>query len=215
MISYIFLDLDDTVLDYAKAEAYALSRLNDALRISDTAENHRIFAEISENIWRVYARGGARSEDLVKQLYQRYFEAVGCRQTDYEAADRMNRAFLSAAGFLLPGAVEFVKQCRSYAKIIAVSNGNEKVQASRLACSELAPYIDALYTSDRVGCAKADPRFFDYVFAQEGIRDRKSVIMFGDSEENDIRAAQNAGIRAIRYRSTEDYNAFLNELKQY
>ena len=52
MIGFVFLDLDDTILDFHKAEALALSQMLRELNIVPTPERLALYSEINAAQWR-------------------------------------------------------------------------------------------------------------------------------------------------------------------
>lgn len=212
MVDYVFLDLDGTILDYPKAEQYAFRNMSKKLGLPCTREHEACFSDICSKVWSEYADGWIPYDDLPKQVYGRYFAAIGRSGIDVLYADRVSKQFLSQASFALPGAEDFVRTCAGLVRIIVTTNGHADVQRSRVAHSPFAPYLKTVYASEAVGFPKPDPRFFEKVLKSECITDKSKVIVFGDSLDTDIKGAENAGLLSFQYREQADYMRFLEYL---
>ena len=57
MVEYIFLDLDDTILDFGRQEHYAITRTLREFGIDPTAEVVARYVAHSERCWRAMERG--------------------------------------------------------------------------------------------------------------------------------------------------------------
>lgn len=77
-----------------------------------------------------------------------------------------------------------------------MTNGIDRVQRSRLAASGLAPFFDAIVTSQSCGFAKPDPRILHVALDAMGVRPRHAVYV-GDDPATDGAAARAAGVRFV------------------
>jgi putative hydrolase of the HAD superfamily len=77
-----------------------------------------------------------------------------------------------------------------------VTNGIDRVQRARLAASGLAPFFDAVVTSQSCGFAKPDPRILHVALDAMGVRPRHAVYV-GDDPATDGAAARAAGVRFV------------------
>ncbi|MDX9954606.1 MAG: HAD-IA family hydrolase [Anaerolineae bacterium] len=93
---------------------------------------------------------------------------------------------LGQAGHLLPGAVALLEALSGKIGLALITNGIAAVQRSRLACSDLERYFDAVIISEEVGAAKPDAAIFDAAFAAMGCPPKATVLMVGDSLTSDI-----------------------------
>ena len=52
MIEYLFLDLDDTILDFAQAERVALARTLSDFGVEPTQERIALYSRINKGCWK-------------------------------------------------------------------------------------------------------------------------------------------------------------------
>jgi len=66
------------------------------------------------------------------------------------------------------------------------------------ACASLESHFDRCYLSQRMGLAKPDVRFFDYILHTEGVE--ASRALFIDDTKANIEGAEKAGMRGFLFR---------------
>ena len=80
MIKYVFLDLDDTILDFHKAEDVAIEKTLKAFSIPATAENKALYSKINKGCWEALERGEITRGALRLLRFERFFEAIGATE---------------------------------------------------------------------------------------------------------------------------------------
>ena len=78
--------------------------------------------------------------------------------------------------------------------LVAVTNGTKVAQDKKLRLSGLDKIFDAIFISEDVGAEKPKKEYFDYVFEKLGIKNKKEVLIIGDSLTSDILGGFNTGI---------------------
>lgn len=197
MYNCIFLDLDGTVLDFAKSERHAFFCTMEQLGIlvddGDLARYHAINAAL----WRALERGEVSGRALRPLRFERLLSARGT--WDWQAVNDAYVSHLACAGIPYPGAVELVRALRDRYRICVLTNGIRVSQQKRLEVSGLAPYVDLMITSEEAGAAKPSPRMFFMAMEHMGDADPAHYLMLGDSLSADIAGARNAGVDAMWY----------------
>ena len=92
--------------------------------------------------------------------------------------------------------VELVRRLRRNARVVVGTNTVESHYRIHLEQGDYAPF-DAVYASHRIGLAKPDPAFYNYILQQEG-RTAAEAVFVDDLPEN-VRAAAALGIRAFHF----------------
>ena len=77
MIKHVFLDLDDTILDFHKAEAVALEKTLRSFSIPVTEENTATYSRINKECWEALERGEITREALRLLRFERFFAVIG------------------------------------------------------------------------------------------------------------------------------------------
>ena len=194
----VFLDLDDTILDFHRSETDAIRRTLTLIGFEPTEETIALYSRINDAQWKKLEKGLATREEILTDRFRLFFEAVGFDHPAREARALYEKN-LSETSFLLPGAEELLNRLSAVYRLIAVSNGTARVQSGRIARSGIARYFEAIFLSEEIGFTKPDPRFFDRCFASlPGLR-RADAVMVGDSLSSDIAGGKNAGLPTVWY----------------
>ena len=207
----IFIDIDDTLLDYIPCcrEAFdvAIERIRDA-RISELGmsedELFDLFFAVSGRLFSE-AKHGLHTIAEVMDLYPAEF----CEKAGYppEAVDPFKHAFREAWGkthTLVPGAREMLEtlQSKGY-RLFAASNSFGHLQRSRLEHADILRYFEDTFISMDIGYDKPDIRFYEESLRRCGMQ-ANEVLMIGDSMTTDVLGAQAAGIDALFFDRQKD-----------
>jgi HAD superfamily hydrolase (TIGR01549 family) len=95
------------------------------------------------------------------------------------------------------GAVPLLEALKARGAVVGiVTNNVRSEQVIKLDRCGLAPYVDALITSEETGIQKPDPRIFEVALEQLGLAADETA-MVGDVWRTDIAGAQAAGLRPV------------------
>ncbi|MBR0160329.1 MAG: YjjG family noncanonical pyrimidine nucleotidase [Oscillospiraceae bacterium] len=191
----VLLDLDDTILDFKKAEARALSRTLTSLKIPHDDATCERYNVINLSYWERLERGEiSRAQVLVGRFEQLLSELGQPAALAGEVRDRYER-FLSEGHFFVEGAPELLEILQEHYRLFLVSNGTASVQAGRLASAGIAPTFEKIFISEKMGAEKPSALFFERCFAEIPDFRRENCIIIGDSLTSDILGGIRAGIR--------------------
>ena len=199
MYRAIFIDIDDTLLDYIPCCREALE-----LALPEHPEYFDLFFEISGRLFSE-AKHGLHTIAEVMELYPKEFIAtIGYPP---EAVDPFKHAFRAAWGkthTLVPGAKEMLEnlQAKGY-RLFAASNSIGHLQRSRLEKAGILKYFEDTYISMDIGYDKPDIRFYQEALRRCGLQ-AKEVLMIGDSMTTDVIGAQKAGMDALFFDRQKD-----------
>lgn len=194
MIRFVLLDLDDTILDFHRAEAAAVSKTLSSLGIEPTERIVRRYSEINAAHWRMLERGEiTRPEVLTRRFHCLFSELSVVR--DPEETQRIYESHLSRGHYFIPGAEQLLKDLYGKYLLYIVSNGNAVVQEGRLKSAAIAPYFEEIFISELIGADKPSEQFFAACFSRIPDFDREQAIMIGDSPTSDILGGIRAGVK--------------------
>lgn len=192
--SKLFIDVDDTLLDFKMAEKEALRRTAEHFGIPFTPEFHQAYHEINIGYWKLHEKGIYAKEEFLPMRFIDLMARFG-----YDLDGRTANAFyhnaLCEGYFLMPGAEELLKELSSIADVWLVTNGDTDVQTSRLAMGPLMQYVKGIFISDEIGAPKPSKEFFDVVF--ETVPHTDDMLIIGDSLTSDIRGGKNADMDSL------------------
>ena len=222
MYKAIFIDIDDTLLDYIPCcrEAFdiAMNSLTVQRSYSETVLQRSgltvgiivppvgkedglfdIFFEISGRLFSEAKRGLHTIAEVMELYPQEFIATIGYPES---AVDPFKHAFRAAWGTthtLVPDAKETLEALKNKGyRLFAASNSFGHLQRSRLQHAEILHLFEDTYISMDIGYDKPDVRFY-----QEALRrcdlQPSEVLMVGDSMTTDILGAQAAGIDAIYF----------------
>ena len=193
MIEFLFLDLDDTILDFHKAERIALSKTIRDFGVEPTEEVLGRYHVINKWHWEQLEQGKLSREEVLQNRFGVLFSELGVA-ADKEACARAYEKNLSVGHFFLPGAEEAVEYLSKRYRLFLASNGTAVVQKGRMTSANLYRFFEKVFVSQEIGHNKPSKAYFDGCFSQIEGFDPKKAIIVGDSLTSDILGGNNAGI---------------------
>ena len=199
----IFLDIDNTVLDFSTAEEKALKRVfqEDGIQADDAVIAH--FRRINDFCWQQLEAGKMTRAQVLYGRFEMLFREEGISGADPVPIQDNYEIYLTERHYFMPGAEEMLERLHGRYRLFTVSNGNAVTQEKRIASAELQRWFEAFFISEKIGAEKPSRAFFDYCFERIPGMDLKTSVMVGDSLTSDIRGGINAGIPTVwfNYRS--------------
>ena len=197
MIKYLFLDLDDTILDFKKAESVAIRRTMAAFGLEPTDALAARYSAVNDLHWKALERGEMTRDQVLKGRFAMFFGEQGIA-VDTAAVAKTYENFLSQGHWFLPGAEETVKRkLFGKYKLYLASNGTAVVQQGRMTSADLYPYFEECFVSQELGHNKPSRAYFEAAFARIPGFDPAECLMVGDSLTSDILGGKNAGLRTV------------------
>lgn len=193
-IKHLFLDLDDTILDFHKAERIAIARTFEHFGLEPTEAVLARYHVINRIHWERLERGEETRQQVLENRFADLFAEMGV-DADPAAVAKSYENNLGIGHYFLPGALEAVQSLYKKYKLYLASNGTAVVQDSRLASAGLNPYFAGVFISQRVGYDKPSKEFFEAAFAAIPDFNPEEAMMVGDSLTSDILGGIHAGIK--------------------
>jgi 2-haloacid dehalogenase len=195
---WIFLDADNTLFDYDRAEATALEQTFQHFGFAYGNDVRLTYREINRRAWEDFENGIIDKDTLQKTRFEKLL-AAGRNEADPAAFNSFYLGVFAESGCLIDGAAAVCERLAKHCSLVIATNGVSGVQQRRLQNSGLLPYITRVVVSEDTGFQKPHPGFFRFAFDLCNIRDVSSVLMVGDSLSSDIRGGVNAGIKTCWY----------------
>ena len=171
MITHIFLDVDNTILDFNKAEAIALEKTLSALSVPHSPEVIRRYSQLNLAQWKLLEQGKLTREQVKVRRYRLLFDELKTDASPEEAA-RIYEGLLGQGHYFMDGAVEMLQALYGSFHLY-------------------------LATNEELGCNKPETSFFERCFATIPDFKKEEAVMVGDSLTSDILGGIRAGIRTI------------------
>ncbi len=193
MYKYVFLDTDDTILDFLKTERVAISKTFRKFGIEPTDALISHYSRINQATWERFERGEITRARVLLERFELLFGELGVALDPQEVEDTY-QTLLGVGHIFVEGAEEMIRYLAPKYHLYIASNGVAATQDSRLESAGILPYFDDVFISERTGHHKPDKAYFDYCFARiPGFRPEEAIIV-GDSLSSDIQGGKNAGI---------------------
>lgn len=194
----LLFDADETLLDFASAEAMAIKAVCDSFGIKYCDEIRNTYSKINLSLWKQLEKGLVTRDVIKIRRFEQFAEVMGITASPAAMADCYIKA-LSQGSMLIDGAKELCQALTEKYDMYIVTNGLAVVQKSRLKKCGLLPYFSRVFISEETGSQKPERKFFDFIF--EGIpeKDKSKICIIGDSMSSDILGGINAGIDTCFY----------------
>ena len=194
MIEFLFLDLDDTILDFHKAERIAISKTIRDFGVEPTEEVLHRYHIINKWHWEQLELGTMTRAEVLLGRFAMLFEERKI-PVDPEAVARAYEKNLGIGHWFLPGAEEAVETLSKKYRLFLASNGTASVQKGRMTSANLYRFFEKVYVSQEIGHNKPSKAYFDACFAEIPDFDPEKAMIVGDSLSSDILGGINAGIK--------------------
>lgn len=193
MFEILFIDLDDTILDFNMQEDAAIKKTLQDAGIDPTAEVCARYSQINKEHWKRMELGEIDRNQVLFGRFEVLFGELGV-DADPKATALAYMENLSEGHYFLPGAEDALKSLSKKYRLFIASNGTAKVQNKRLDSAGIRKYFEGIFISQDIGINKPAKGFFDYCFSHISDFDPKKAMIVGDSPSSDITGGQNAGI---------------------
>jgi len=196
MIEFLFLDLDDTILDFKKAEYIAIGKTIADFGVEPTDAIRHRYHEINKWHWEQLELGTMTRAEILVNRFRALFGELGVA-VDAQQVARTYEKNLSQGHWFLPGAEETVADLSKKYRLFLASNGTASVQKGRMTSANLYRFFETVFVSQEIGHNKPSKAYFDACFASiPGFEPAKAMIV-GDSLSSDIKGGINAGIKTV------------------
>ena len=178
MLTHIFFDLDNTLLDFDRGEAHALSRAFRQFGIDPTPAVLARYHDINLRQWELLEEGKLTKDQVLTRRFDLLFAELGV-SCDSQAVCDLYESFLAEEHDFVPGALELLETLSHRYSLHLATNGASAVQRRRLADAGILPYFQNIFISEEVGFHKPSPTFFHACFAAIPGFDPACALMVG------------------------------------
>ena len=203
MVKYVLFDVDDTLLDFGKAEAAAIRKTFERIGIPVTDELIRRYSEINAQQWSRFEKGEITRERLLTERFDILFSELGINVPS-EMAQASYEYLLGIGHYFVDGAGELLEALKDKYELYIVSNGNASVQDRRLKSAGIIPYFKDIFISERVGFNKPSAEFFEACFERIPGFEKDKAVIVGDRLSSDILGGINAGVKTCWFNPRGD-----------
>ena len=197
MIKAIFIDIDDTILDFSQCAKYAMEQSFKEFNLNFEDYMFPVFIETNNEYWQMLERKEITKDELYGHRWFTIFKKIGIENIDCFEFEEHFRFYIENSFQKVENAEEILLYLASKYKIFAVSNGPHSQQLNRLKNAELFCYFTDVFTSELIGFEKPNKEFFDACFSKIHNISPSETVLIGDSLTADILGGVNYNIPTI------------------
>ncbi len=195
----LFLDLDNTLLDFSKAEAASIRLVFSEFGLPNDDKAIKSYSEINQVLWESFERGEITKDYIYEQRFKEFCSLYNITADTKAVSERYITA-LGQSYYTVEGAFEILDYLKAKGYFLcATTNGLAFTQYNRIKHSGLEPYFDKVFVSETAGSQKPEASYFDYVISNIPEKDKTKMLIIGDSESSDILGGINSGIDTCWY----------------
>ncbi len=222
MFTTVFIDIDNTLLDFDKCAKDSIKRACDFFSLAYPKNLFAEFIKTNDMLWGMIEKGTLTREELHKIRFELVFKSAGVN-FDGQTFEKKFREYLRESHEKVDGADELLFYLSKKYRIYAVSNAAHKEQATRLEKAGLYKYFSGVFVSDEIGAQKPNKEFFDECFKRIPNCKISETVMIGDSLSADISGGKEYGLFTVWFnfkntgaKSTADVTVNrLTDIKKY
>lgn len=193
MVELLLLDLDDTILDFHKAERVSIAKTLQFFGAEPTEPVLARYHAINKWHWEQLEQGLITREKLLVSRFSMLFDELEIK-ADPDACSRHYMEQLASGHYFMPGAEAALESLQEKYRLFLVSNGTAEVQRRRMESANLYRFFEDVFISQEIGVEKPSKLFFDRCFEKIPDFDVAKAMIVGDSLSSDMQGGRNAGI---------------------
>ncbi len=194
MIKYLLFDVDNTLLDFRRCADGALADSFREWGLLYDPDYLKTFLKVNDYYWKRLEDGEITKEELFKTRFVTIFKLLNIN-VDGRAFEQTFIKYLYDSCACYEDTADVLKTLAESYDLYIISNASLDEQKNRLKRAGLLSYFKEVFTSEDVGYAKPDKRFFEHVYEKLGRPKKEEVLVIGDSLNADIRGGKGFGFK--------------------
>ncbi|MBR6050998.1 MAG: YjjG family noncanonical pyrimidine nucleotidase [Clostridia bacterium] len=196
MIKTIFLDLDETILDFHKCEREAICDTMRHAGVEPTEDLIAHYSAVNLAQWKMLEKKIITRAGVRLRRFEIFFREIGVSVNVGEIADHFENS-LSTTCHFIDGAEALLPALHEKYRVYIATNGYTKTQSARIKASGVDKYVDGVFISQEIGADKPSKEYFDRCFAHIPDFSLDETIIVGDSLTSDVLGGINVGIKTV------------------
>ncbi len=190
----LFLDLDNTLLDFHKAEEMAIRKTLIEFELSSEQKTVKLYSDINRSFWQSFERGEISKNAIFEGRFKTLLSVLN-EERDVKSISDFYCKSLSEGYYKMDGADDVLAYLKDKGyKLYATTNGFAFTQYNRIEKSGLGKYFDKIFVSEDVGFQKPEREYFETCISKIPEKDKTKILVVGDSQSSDILGGINAGL---------------------
>lgn len=211
MYTSLFLDIDNTLLDFYKAEDAAVRKVLSKYALPSDDKTVKLYSDINRSFWERFERGEIPKESIFEGRFKTLLSLLGEERDSKAISDDYCKG-LSEGYYKMDYADEILSYLKNKGyKLYATTNGFAFTQYNRIKKSGLDIYFDKVFVSEDTGFQKPEKEYFDYCIQNIDEKDRSKILIIGDSQTSDILGGINSGIDTCWFNPSGDTGKYFSK----
>lgn len=208
--SFIYFDLDNTLLDHSLAEKKAheeIHQSNPELQQVSLREWLDSYRAVNSTLWLQYQNGDI---DRQRLQYSRFYDSMQQIGLQTDRSEEIGTQYMDAYRThwsWIDGAKEAFLELSNRFPVGIITNGFTETQQLKFEKLGLEDHCEVMIITEDIGKLKPHPKVFDIGTERAGVN-RESILYVGDSYTSDITGGRNAGWK------TAWYTAFVSKIEK-
>ena len=195
---FLLFDVDDTLLDFQKAEFEAFKMLLSEYNVEYSDEIYEMYRNENHRLWKEYELGFIKRHEIFDNRLKPLFKYLNI-DSDPVKASYDFLTYLSKGAYLIGNTYQKLEELSKKYKLYIITNGEPKVQYPRLKEVDILKFFDGIFVSEEIGASKPHKEFFEYIEQNVERFNKEEALVIGDSLTSDIKGALNYGIDTCWY----------------
>lgn len=190
----LLFDLDDTLMDFTKAEELSIeaSYCRFFTKYTDMETYKRTYYKINSSLWDAVDAGDLGPAQVKILRFRQVIDILGAPHDAITVATHYEDK-LGHEVHWFPEVKNTLEYLNEHHMIGIITNGITNIQRKKYKHSGLAEITDCFIISESVGVSKPAKKIFELALDQLGAR-VESTLMIGDSLSSDYQGALNMGL---------------------
>ena len=200
MIKILLWDVDGTLLDFGKSEAYGIRKCFEKFGLGECPDEMlERYSKINHKYWQMLETGEITKQQVLTERFVEFFKSENIDFNNIDAFNDEYQIRLGDKAFFCDNAFETINSLKGKYKQYAVTNGTYIAQQRKLTQSGLINIFDDVFISDKIGFEKPNIEFFNAVQEKIGKFNKNEVMIIGDSLSSDMQGGNNADFLCCWY----------------
>ena len=193
--SFIYFDLDDTLLDHKRAERDSLQSVHQEFEFLQSIDFQRLreqYHRVNSGLWLQYGKGEVDRYDIQRRRFEETLAHFGLDSTRWEEVGDVYMSKYRFHWHWIEGTrTVFERIARVYPTGI-MTNGFAETQRKKFEAFGLYDLCREFVISEEVGSIKPQPKVFEHATEAAGVS-ADQILYVGDSFSSDVMGGRNFG----------------------